>query len=311
MKTQAGIDVAKNSFDVNINGQKQVWHFDYTDDQIKQCIERLTQEQVKLTVMEATGGYEMKLAIALQNAGLAISIINPRRIRDFARSMGLLAKTDKIDAKVIAAFAATLEPPKSKSIDPEVCKLKALVARRNQLIGMKVAENNRREHVFDKAIKKSIAAVIRTFEKEIAKIEKELADHINRMPELKQKVDILKSVPGIGEVTASMLVTELPELGQCNKRQIAALVGVAPMNRDSGQFRGKRMTGGGRRQVRTALFMPILVAIRYNPKLRSFYQRLLDAGKTKMVAIVAAMRKLLVIINTMIQKNQRWNQNIT
>jgi len=311
MKIQAGIDVSKSSFDVNINGQKQVEHFDYTDEQIKQCIERLTQEQVELTVMEATGGYEMKLAIELQNAGLAISIVNPRRTRDFARSMGLLAKTDKIDAKAIAAFAATLEPLKSAIIDPEVCKLKALVARRNQLIGMKTAENNRREHGFDKAIKKSIAAVIRTFEKEIEKIEKELADHISRMPELKQKVDILKSVPGIGDVTASMLVTELPELGQCNKRQIAALVGVAPMNRDSGQFRGKRMIGGGRKRIRTALFMPVLVAIRHNPKLRSFYQRLLDAGKTKMVAIVAAMRKLLVIINTMIQKKQRWNQNIT
>lgn len=309
MQKYVGIDVAKSSFDVNIKGHKEVCHFDYTDDKINQCIEQLTKEHVDLVVMEATGGYELKLAIDLQNADLPISIVNPRRIRDFARSMGLLAKTDSIDAKVIAEFAATLEPPKSDSIDPDNCKLKALVSRRNQLISMKAAENNRKEHVFDKAIQRSIDAVIRTFEREIEKIQKQLADHIDNMPELKQKTDILKSVPGVGDTTAFMLVTELPELGQCNKREIAALVGVAPMNRDSGQFRGKRMTGGGRKNIRTALFMPVLVGIKHNPKLRTFYQRLLDAGKRKMVAIVATMRKLLIILNAMIKNNKRWNQN--
>lgn len=310
METYVGIDVAKGSFDVNINGQNKVRHFEYTDGKINECIEQLSKEQVELIVMEATGGYELKLAIELQSAGLAISIVNPRRIRDFAKSMGLLAKTDKIDAQVIAQFAATLEPPKFATIDMDTCKLKALVARRDQLIEIRTAENNRKEHILDKAIAKSIDAVIRTLEREIAKVDKQIADHIDNMPELKQKAEILKSVPGIGDVTASMLVTELPELGQCNKRQIASLVGVAPMNRDSGTFRGKRMTGGGRKQVRAGLFMPTLVAIRYNPKLRTFYNRLLEAGKTKMVAIVATMRKLLIIINTMIRKNQLWNENL-
>jgi transposase len=310
MKTYVGIDVAKGSFDVNVNGQNKVRHFEYTDDKINECIEQLSKEQVELIVMEATGGYELKLAIKLQSAGLAISIVNPRRIRDFAKSMGLLAKTDKIDAQLIAQFAATLEPPKFAIIDTNACKLKALVARRDQLIGIRTAENNRKEHILDKAIAKSIDAVIRTLEREITKVDKQITDHIDSMPELKQKAEILKSVPGIGDVTASMLVTELPELGQCNKRQIASLVGVAPMNRDSGTFRGKRMTGGGRKQVRTGLFMPTLVAIRYNPKLRAFYNRLLEAGKTKMVAIVATMRKLLIIINTMIRKNQLWNENL-
>lgn len=310
MKNYAGIDVSKRFFDVRINGQNKVWHFDYTDEQISECIERLTDAQIELTVMEATGGYETKLAIALQAGGMAIAIVNPRRIRDFARSMGLLAKTDKIDTKAIAAYAAAVEPPKSAVINADTCKLKALVARREQLVEMKIAENNRKEHIGDKAIAKSINAVIKTLEREIEKVEKEQHDHIDKMPELRYRAEILKSVPGIGDITAMMLVTELPELGQCNKRQIAALVGVAPFNRDSGTFRGKRMTGGGRRRVRTGLFMPTLVAIRHNPKLHAFYHRLLAEGKSKMTAIIAAMRKLLVIINTMIRKNQLWNENL-
>lgn len=310
MKICAGIDVSKSFFDVNINGQKKVWHFDYNDEQIAQCIERLTEEKVELVAMESTGGYERKLAVMLQTAGLAVTILNPRRIRDFARSMGKLAKTDAIDAKVIAAYAVTLKKPNIATIEANACKLKALVARRNQLINMRTAENNRKEHIGDKIISKSINAVIRTLENEIAKVEKEISDHIDNIPELKQKAAILKSAPAIGDMTASMLVTEVPELGQCNKRQIAALVGVAPMNRDSGQFRGKRMTGGGRNHVRSRLFMPTLVAIRHNCKLREFYNRLLDNGKTKMTAIVAVMRKMLIILNTMVRNNQLWNENL-
>jgi transposase len=311
MTVCAGIDVAKKFFDVNINGQNKVLHFDYVDEQIERCIEQLKDANVGLIVMEATGGYELELAIALQTAGLAISIINPRMIRDFARSQGLLAKTDKLDAKAIALYAAILEPPKMAMIDAHTCKLRALVARRNQLIGMRTAENNRKEHLNDKAVAGSIGAVIKTLEREIDKVNKKINDHIDSMPELKRKAEILESTPGIGPATSSMIVSEVPEIGNCNKRQIAALIGTAPMNRDSGTFRGKRMTGGGRKHVRARLFMPTLVAIRHNPQLRKFYQRLLAKGKRKMVAIVAAMRKMLIILNTMIKNNQMWNENLT
>ena len=260
--------------------------------------------------MEATGGYERELAVALQTQGLVVSIVNPKRIRDFSKSMGKLAKTDKIDAMMIAAFVATRQLSKSTVIDANAYRLKALVARRNQLIDLRTCENNRKEHIADPVIARSIDTTIEVLDKEISLIEKEISDHIEGQPELKERTTIMESVPGIGTTTASMLVSEVPELGDCNKRQIASLIGVAPINRDSGQFRGKRMTGGGRVHVRSRLFMPTLVAIRYNPKLKAFYQRLLANGKSKMTAIVAVMRKLLVILNTMIKNNQLWDEHL-
>lgn len=311
MNIYAGIDVAKKTFDLNIHGQKEVRHFGYDAAGIDQCIKRLTENNVELVAMEATGGYERKLAVALQAEGLAVSIVNPKRIRDFSKSMGKLAKTDKIDAMMIAAFAATRQLPKSTVIDAHAYRLKALVARRNQLIGLRTCENNRKEHIADPVISRSLDTTIEVLDKEISLIEKEISDHIEGQPELKERTTIMESTPGIGKTTASMLVSEVPELGRCNKREIAALIGVAPINRDSGQFRGKRMTGGGRVQVRSRLFMPTLVAIRYNPKLKAFYQRLLANGKSKMTAIVAVMRKLLVILNTMLKNNQLWNKNLT
>ena len=310
MKIYAGIDVAKKMFDLNIHGQKKVQHFEYNEAGIKLCIKRLTENKVELVAMEATGNYERKLAVTLQAEGFMVTIVNPKRIRDFAKSMGKLAKTDKIDAIMIATFASTCQLPKSTVIDDNAYRLKALVARRNQLIDLRIAENNRREHIADKIIERSLNTTIKMLEKEIGVIEKEIADHIDNQPELKQRTIIMESLPGIGDITASMLVSEVPELGDCNKRQIAALIGVAPINRDSGQFRGKRMTGGGRTRVRARLFMPTLVAIQHNPKLKAFYQRLLANGKTKMTAIVAVMRKMLVILNTMIKNNQLWNENL-
>ena len=310
MKIYAGIDVAKKTFDLNIHGQKEVFHFDYNDAGIQHCIKRLTENKVERVAMEATGGYERELAVALQAEGWVVTIVNPKRIRDFSKSMGKLAKTDKIDARMIAAFASTCQWPKSTVIDANAYRLKALVARRNQLIDLRTCENNRREHIADPVIARSIDTTIGMLEKEIGIIEKEISDHIDHQPQLKQRTKIMESMPGIGTTTASMLVSEVPEFGDCNKRQIAALIGVAPINRDSGQFRGKRMTGGGRVHVRSRLFMPTLVAIRYNPKLKAFYQRLLANGKPKMTAIVAVMRKLLVILNTMIKNNQLWNEHL-
>jgi transposase len=195
-------------------------------------------------------------------------------------------------------------------VDEQTRTMKALVARRHQLVQMHTAENNRLEHACDKAIKRSIRAILQTIERQMDKVEKQIRDHIDSLPELRQKTKRLASVPGIGETTASLLVTDLPELGRLNRRQIAALVGVAPINRDSGTYRGKRMTGGGRRDLRARLFMPTLVAVRHNPVIRRFYQRLVEQGKAKMVALIAAMRKLLTILNLMLKKNEDWNPRI-
>ena len=301
-----GIDVSKLVFDVHVLVSGKDLQCDNDSKGIGSCIKLCHEIRPELIVMESTGGYELALAASLCSEGFAVSVVNPRRIRDFAKACGQLAKTDKIDARIIARYAATLEPMPTQVIRDNSRKLKALVARRNQLIDMRTAENNRMEHAIDKEIKKSIEVIIRQIDRQIESIDQKIGGQIAQMPELEQKVDALKSVPGIGKTTASMLVVELPELGLLNRRQIAALVGVAPINRDSGQCRGKRMTGSGRRHIRSRLFMPTLVAIRYNPVIKDYYNRLVKNGKPKMVAIVAAMRKLLVIMNCMLKNNQQW-----
>lgn len=305
-----GIDVSKLFFDLHILEDNKDMHFEYSPQQVKKCVGYLTKLSVGLVVLESTGGYEIPLASELQAAGLPVTIVNPRRIRDFAKAQGQMAKTDKLDARNIAYFGAMLQPPPRKVIDDSQRILKALAARRDQLIKMRIAEINRREHVFGKEVARSLKAILRALEKEVERVDQQIKDHIDQQPELKQKVALLKSVPGIGDITARMLVVELPELGLINKKEIAALVGVAPMNRDSGMFKGKRMTGGGRRQVRTKMYMPTLVAIQHNPVIRQFYLKLLEKGKSKMTAVVAAMRKLIVILNTIIKKNQMWKANL-
>jgi transposase len=310
MTTYIGIDVAKRFFDVYDSAAKTDQRYANDNNGISACLTYLRPRTPALIVLENTGGYEMKLAVELQAAGFPVAVVNPKRIRDFARASGQLAKTDKIDARIITRYAATLQPPARGVWDAQTRAIKALVARRHQLVEMRTAEKNRLEHVSDRAIARSIAAVIKTIERELTKVEQNLHDHISSTPELQQKTDQLKSVPGIGDTTAMMLVAEVPELGRLNRRQIAALIGVAPINRDSGTFRGKRMTGGGRRGVRARLYMPTLVAIRFNPAIREFYQRLVNAGKSKMTAVVAAMRKLLTILNSMIAKKQYWKPKI-
>lgn len=308
MKKHVGIDVSKKCFDLHILEDQQDRHFEYTAAQISKCVKWLKKEEVALIVLEATGGYEVELAAALQGGGLPVAVVNPRRIRDFAKAVGRMAKTDKLDARIIAQYGATVQPRESSQIDENSRILKGLVARRNQLIEMKTAESNRREHAFDKTVRRSIETIVGMLEKEIEKVEEQLRARIDSQPELKQKAEILDSAPGIGSTTAFLLVVEFPELGRANKKEIAALLGVAPMNRDSGMFRGKRMTGGGRRGVRSRLYMPVLSAIRYNPVIRKFYRHLLEEGKKKMTAVVAAMRKLVVILNTMVKNNQTWSR---
>jgi transposase len=310
MATYAGIDIAKHGFDLAFEPKQKMPHFDNDAQGIQRCREVLQELKPRLVVLEPTGGYEVALVAELQAAGLPVAKINARRIRQFARASGQLAKTDMLDAQVIARFAAVLQPPAQEVVDEQTRTMKALVARRHQLVQMHTAENNRLEHACDKAIKRSIRAILQTIERQMDKVEKQIRDHIDSLPELRQKTKRLASVPGIGETTASLLVTDLPELGRLNRRQIAALVGVAPINRDSGTYRGKRRTGGGRRDLRARLFMPTLVAVRHNPLIRRFYQRLVEQGKAKMVALIAAMRKLLTILNLMLKKNEDWNPRI-
>lgn len=302
----AGIDVAKAHVDLYETTTRRHSRFANSPSGIRACVALLVSLSPRRIVMENTGGYEADLALALDEASQPVVVVNPRQVRDFGRAAGRLAKTDRIDAATLAEYAAVMQPPRRVLQDTRGRELKALVGRRRQLIKMRTAEMNRREHVRQKAIRKSIAAVIRTIDRELAKIEREITDRIRESPLLQQKVQVLLSVPGIGPTTANMLVAMVPELGALNRRQIAALIGVAPINRDSGSYRGKRMTGAGRQEVRTRLYMPTVVACYHNPVLMQFYKRLLDKGKAKMTALIAAMRKLLTILNTMLAKGELW-----
>lgn len=305
-KNYIGIDVSKNSFDINVEGTNKVTHWQYTSQSLKKCVKEIEKLDPELIVLEATGGYEMQLVVALQQAELPVAVVNPRRVRDFAKAIGRFAKTDNVDAIVIAQFAETLKPPATKIITENSKKIKALVTRRTQLIKIKTAEINRQEHCTEKFVLKSLKASIKRLTKEIDAINKELESCIYTDPETKENAKIIESTPGIGKVTTAMLLTELPEIGTLTRRQIASLTGVAPIARDSGVFKGKRMTGGGRCGIRAKLFMPTLVAIRHNKHIRIFYERLIEAGKTKRTAIIACMRKLLTIINVMVAKKECW-----
>ena len=306
-----GIDISKHYFDLHLLPEGQTAHYANDAEGIAQCRQWLLQVRPERVVLEATGGYEWALTLDLQTAGLPVIVVNPRRVRDYARSQGRLAKTDRIDARVLAEFALSPRVQPRELPTVEAHQRLAWLARKRQLVEMHVAERNHLEHATENSIVQSVRRVLTVIEKEIAKIDKQLAAAVAADPHLQRKAEILDSTPGIARATAVALVTELPELGRVNRREIAALVGLAPMNRDSGQFRGKRTTGGGRVRLRTALYMPMLTVIRCNPALRRFYQRLLDNGKPKMTALVAAMRKLLTILNTLIKKDQLWNPQIT
>ncbi len=311
MKCYVGIDVAKAYLDLCDTVKKKYMRFSNDRGGIKKCLRYLVGLQPQLIVLENTGGYERNLAIALNDKGLAVAVINPRQVRDFARATGRLAKTDRIDALVLATYAETIQPKPRGVGTPLNRRMKDLVARRNQLIKIRTAEKNRCEHSDDKTIARSIKAIVRTINQQLEKIENELHNLIHENVELQRKMKCLISIPGIAETTAIMLLTEVPELGSLNRRQVAALIGVAPMNRDSGIFRGKRMTGGGRSKVRSGLRMPILSARRFNPVIKEYYERLVVKGKTKAVAITASIRKLITIVNTIIAKNEQWKPKIT
>ncbi len=305
-KTNIGIDISKNNFDVVIHETKTHQRFDMTKEDIKKSITWMKKYQPERVVLEATGGYERQLVAALLTAGISTAVMNPRNIRNFARSLNKLAKTDKIDATIIAQYGAIIQPKTTNVFNHQNQELKLLISRRDQLIQMRAVEKNHRENVTNEEIFKSIVAIIDHLTQEIEQIDKIIDKHIKSNSSMKEKVEQLKTVPGIGDRTATIILSELPELGLFNRRQIAAMVGVAPMNRDSGKFRGRRMTGSGRYRVRKALFMAMLTVVRQDSKLKKFYQKLVESGKAKMVALIATMRKLLIILNTMIRMNQNW-----
>jgi len=301
-----GIDVAKRKLDLCLSSSVKVQTFSYDKPGLRQLMTLLGKHDVQLVCLEATGSYERRLLDELFKKDLPVAVVNPRLIRDFARAMNQLAKTDAIDARVIVQFAQKMEPRRTPKPSKLSLKLQALSTRRRQVNGMRVQEKNSLDTTNDRFTQRMIRQSIRLFEKQLETINRTIEQLIAQDKTLQAKADILLSTPAVGPATAGMLLADLPELGELNKREIARLVGLAPTNRDSGTMRGYRTTGGGRSHVRTGLFMATLVATRHNPVIKAFYQRLLKEGKKKMVALVACMRKLLVILNTMIKNNETW-----
>lgn len=306
-KVYAGIDISKGSLDVAVYASSKQWSFANDRAGIARLCKLLAKLEPALVVFEATGGYEMPLYVALSEAGLPAAPVNPRQIRDFARSMGKLAKTDAIDARVIAHFANTATDLKPKPI-PDTQGLKEIVTRHNQLVEMITMESNRLRGA-GQALTEGIEAHIAWLKQQLKDVDGKLRSRIEQDPVCREKDGLLRTTPGIGPTVSAALVAELPELGTLNRRQIAALVGVAPLNRDSGIFRGKRVIWGGRGRVRAALYMATLTATRFNPVIRSFYTRLLAAGKAKKVALTACMRKLLTILNAMLKHHTGWSNS--
>jgi transposase len=303
-----GIDVSKQQLDVHVRPDERRYQFAYDQAGLNNLIEELHRLKPELIVLEATGGYEHQLVAELVNNQLPVAVVNPRWVRNFARASGQLAKTDAIDGAVLSEFAEKMRPQPRPIADDELNELRALIVRRRQLVDMIVAEKNRQEKA-PKRIARHIQTHIDWLQKRLAEVDDDLRRHIESSPIWKAKDDLLQSTPGIGPACSMTLLASLPELGSLSRHQIAALVGVAPFNKDSGKSRGRRTTQGGRANVRCVLFMSTLAAIRFNPVIARFYRRLLAAGKTKMVAMVACMRKLLTILNAMLKSGTPWNSD--
>lgn len=301
-----GIDVAKDSMEVTAHEGTENWNFTNDEAGICKLITRMEKLSPSLIVLEATGGYEVTIAAELHSMGFPVAVVNPRHIRDFARSVGILAKTDILDARVIARYAATVQPAPRALPTEDTKRLGSIMMRRKQIVSMRTAEKNRL-HQADPAVRERIKAHISWLEQELDNINKELKQMIESNPEWKEKSEIIQSVPGVGPNLAMTILSDFPELGQLNRKQTAALSGVAPFNRDSGKMRGKRGIWGGRAVVRTAAYMSIVSAIRFNPQIKPFYKRLIESGKLRKVAMVACMRKLLCILNAMLKNHTTWN----
>jgi transposase len=304
-----GIDVAKAELVVAVHPSHECWTVANDERGVRTLVDRLVALTPTLIVLEATGGYERLGVAALGAAELPVVVANPRHVRDFARATGQLAKTDRLDADLLARFAERVRPPIRPLPTAEARELGALLTRRRQLIEMLSAERNRLGQVFGKGqrlVKKSLKAHIAYLERELRIADRDLDEAVRHSPLWREQDDLLQSVPGVGPVLSHTLLAALPELGRLSRRQIAKLVGIAPLSRDSGTMRGRRFVKGGRAAVRAALYMGALVAARYNPVIRAFYLRLIAAGKPKKLALVACMRKLLTILNIMLRTKARW-----
>jgi len=305
-----GIDVAKAELVVSVRPTMERFTVANDERGVRTLVERLRAIGPELIVLEATGGYELLGVAALAAAALPVVVVNPRQVRDFAKATGQLAKTDRIDADILARFADVVRPAVRVIPDAEAQELEALLARRRQLLEMLQAERNRLGQVFGKGkrlVRKSLKAHIAFLERELRMTDTDLGEMVKNSPAWRERDELLQSVPGVGPVLSRTLLADLPELGRLSRREIAKLVGVAPLSRDSGTMRGRRFVQGGRATVRAVLYMAALVATKRNAVIRGFYQRLVAAGKPKKLALVACMRKLLTILNTMVRMRTRWN----
>ena len=301
-----GIDVAKAHLDVHVHPTGEPFRVTSDDAGLAALLTRVRALSPTLIVLEATGGYEVRVAAVLASAGLPVAIVNPRQIRDFARATGRLAKTDTLDARVIALFADAVRPTPRPLPDAQAQALGELIARRRQLVDMLVAEKNRRRLLRERRLQRHLDAHIAWLEEALRRLDHDLTTLVRSTPIWREADDVLRSVPGIGPVTACTLIADLPELGRLDRRRIAALAGLAPFARDSGIFRGRRMIAGGRAPVRRVLYMATLTAIQHNPVIRRFHQRLVTAGRPAKLAHTAAMRKLLTILNAMLRDHRPW-----
>jgi transposase len=306
MGTYVGIDVSKDRLDVHVLPQGEAFSVERNGRGLAALVERLKAFAPSLVAVEATGGFESTAAAAVAGAGLPLAVVNPAQVRHYAQALGKRAKTDPIDALVIARFAADVRPEPRALPDETTRFLADLVARRRQIVEMLQAERQRQKRATVKRLKKSIARLIAALEKELAELDRDIDDAVRSAPVWREKEDLLQSVPGVGGKVAHTLIADLPELGTLDRKQIASLVGLAPYTRQSGAWKGKSMIAGGRKDARTAIFMAALVAARFNPILKAFYDRLVAAGKPKMVALIAVARKLITILNAILRDKKPW-----
>jgi len=302
-----GIDIAKNTFDCHVLPSGERWRGEASG--LTDTVARIKGLKPALIVMESTGGYHLPLMTALMIAELPVHLANPRQVRDFARGCGTLAKTDAIDAHMLALFAERIRPEPSRLRPKEEQMLKELVTRYRQLIRMHTMEANRRQQTADPAVKASIDAVLTVIGREIDRLEKDINAHIRNNADWNAKHNIITSIKGIGDKTSSMIITNVPEIGTITRHRVGSLMGVVPFNNDSGKKKGKRSIRGGRGDVRAVLYMATLSAVRFNPDIRTYYQRLLTRGKPKKVAITACMRKLIIIVNAIVRDQTTWAPN--
>jgi transposase len=302
-----GIDVSKSTLDVSIEPAGQTLHVTYDEAGVSQIVDRLKDVAPTLIVLEATGGLEVRIATELASKGLPIAVINPRQARDFAKATGRLAKTDQVDAAMLVAFAKAIRPQVRPLKDEDTLALNDMVSRRRQLIDMRVQETLRLGTAASKALQKNLNKHITWLDKQIGEIDHDLTARLRASEVWRAKDDLLRGIPGVGAVTALTMLAKCPELGSLNRREIAALTGVAPLANDSGKHRGKRFIWGGRADVRAVLYMAALAAMRCNEPIKVFAERLKKAGKPPKVVIVACMRKLLTIMNSMLKNNSPWN----